>query len=301
MNRDFRFKPKEMTKELEIKDIIDWCYGDGAKVTDFIMTEWLLDALPTLYQQDEKIYEYNQFSQSWSKKSCTLFSPIGAISDLYNVEIALDTIKEWDADSYNHGRRKWEWWWLQLGCDHICNCWNNSKYWEEYGKVAYYSIDIRDNKLVKWVLDKRYTICTWYNWNAKYNNDKNADWILNGKEFGASTYWHAINLIWWIDTPSRVKDNYKGSKYNIYGVEHEISEIPCFFNRWFVITKVKEDNMEEIKRLNELKSKVILAIETNSEIRHLVNDKNYQSILHYTNDKNRKKLEDIEKELRKYL
>lgn len=301
MNRDFRFKPKEMAKELEIKDIIDWCYGDGAKVTDFIMTEWLLDALPTLYQQDEKIYEYNQFSQSWSKKSCTLFSPIGAISDLYNVEIALDTIKEWDADSYNHGRRKWEWWWLQLGVEHICNCWNNSKYWEEYGKVAYYSIDIRDNKLVKWVLDKRYTICTWYNWNAKYNNDKNADWILNGKEFGASTYWHAINLIWWIDTPSRVKDNYKGSKYNIYGVEHEISEIPCFFNRWFVITKVKEDNMEEIKRLNELKSKVILAIETNSEIRHLVNDKNYQSILHYTNDKNRRKLTDIDEQLAKYV
>ena len=301
MNRDFRFKPKGMAKELEIKDIIDWCYGDGAKATDFIMTEWLLDALPTLYQQDEKIYEYNQFSQSWSKKSCTLFSPIGAISDLYNVEIALDTIKEWDADSYNHGRRKWEWWWLQLGVDHICNCWNNSKYWEEYGKVAYYSIDIRDNKLVKWVLDKRYTICTWYNWNAKYNNDKNADWILNGKEFGASTYWHAINLIWWIDTPSRVKDNYKGSKYNIYGVEHEISEIPCFFNRWFVITKVKEDNMEEIKRLNELKSKVILAIETNSEIRHLVNDKNYQSILHYTNDKNRRKLTDIDEQLAKYV
>jgi hypothetical protein len=60
-----------------------------------------LDALPTLYQQDEIIYQYNQGTQTWSTKSCTLFSPIGAISDLFNVEIPLSTIKKWDDSSYS--------------------------------------------------------------------------------------------------------------------------------------------------------------------------------------------------------
>jgi hypothetical protein len=39
-----------------------------------------------------------------------------------------------------------------------------------------------------------------------------------------------------------------------------------------VYTKVSEDNLEEIKRLNEFKSKVLLAIETNSALWHLTND-----------------------------
>jgi hypothetical protein len=39
-----------------------------------------------------------------------------------------------------------------------------------------------------------------------------------------------------------------------------------------VFTKVAEDNLEEIKRLNELKTLVLNAIDTNSKMRHLVND-----------------------------
>jgi len=61
------------------------------------------------------------------------------------------------------------------------------------------------------------------------------------------------------------------------------------------------DKLEEIKRLNELKAKVVQVIELNSEIWHLVNDENYKSILHYTNDKNRKKLQDIDDQLKKYV
>ena len=82
------------------------CIGLGEKETDFILDEWLLDALPTLYQQDEIIYQYNQGTQTWSTKSCTLFSPIGAISDLFNVEIPLSTIKKWDDSSYSAWRMK---------------------------------------------------------------------------------------------------------------------------------------------------------------------------------------------------
>lgn len=293
--RDFRFKP---VKKMEYPQIIlDWCFWLGDKPTDYRLTEWLLDALPTLYQQDEKIYEYNQWGQDWSKKSCTLFSPIGAISDLWNIEISLSEIKERDQESYNQWRPKGEWWRVSMWVEHIVGCFNKA-YGKKLWKSAFYSIDLKDNHLVKKILDKRYSICTGYDWNASYNNDRNADWVLNWTTFGARTYGHAVSAIWSDKKyPARIKDNYYGRKYNIYEVEHEFSEIPCFFARWFVITKVKEDNLERLKELNEMNTLLEIMIENNSKMRHLTNDKNYRAELHNANELNRKKQKDVEKQL----
>jgi hypothetical protein len=57
-----------------------------------------------LYQQDEIRYEYNQNNQAWSKKSCTVFSAIGSVSDLWNYEVPLSEIKEYDTNTYSRGR-----------------------------------------------------------------------------------------------------------------------------------------------------------------------------------------------------
>lgn len=281
--------------------IISWCLGLWEKATDYKLTEGLLDALPTLYQQDDIIYEYNQFNQKWSQKSCTLFSPIWAISDLFNVEIPLETIKVWDNDSYNHWRKQGEGRWVQLGVEFIVDKRNNSDFAKKYGKVAYYSIDLKDNELLKRVLDKHYTVCTWYNGNAAYNNDKNSDWVLNGTSFWASTYWHAVSTIWSTKYPARIKDNYKWLKYNIYEVEHNFSQIPCFFERGYVLTKVAEDALEEVKRLNKMKTLTENMIKDNSEMWHLTNSENYRVKLHEMNDIHRKKLIDIEEQLKRYI
>lgn len=281
--------------------MINGCYWLGEKITDYRLTEGLLDALPTLYQQDEIIFQYNQWRQDWSKKSCTLFSPIWAISDLMNIEIPLSTIKVWDNGSYDKGRKEWEWWFVQLGVDYITNCYNGSDFWKKYWKVAYYSIDLKDNELVKRVLDKRYTICTWFQGNANYTNDKNKDGVLNGKEFGKSTYWHAINVIWSVNRyPARIKDNYVGTtKYNIYDVANNFSEIPCFYDRGYVITKVAEDKLEEMKRLNEMNTTTLILIENNSKMRHLTNDEKFREELHKQNNLLRSKQKDIENEIKK--
>lgn len=274
------------------------CLGLWDKPTDYILTEWLLDALPTLYQQDEIIYQYNQWTQSWSQKSCTLFTPMGAISDLFNVEIPLKVAEVWDTNSYSKGRVKDSWWYVAMWVDHICKEWNNSEYWKKYWQVAYYSIALKDNALVKWILDKRYTICTWYQWNSKYNNDKN-DWVLNWTEFWAATYWHAVGAIWWINSPARIKDNYyKTAKYNIYDVEHEFSEISCFYDRWYVITKVAEDNLERIKKLNKMKSLILNWIPVNSELWHETGSEFHRVKLHDMNTFYREWLDYIEWELK---
>lgn len=282
-------------------EIISGSLGLGEKTTDYILTEWLLDALPTLYQQDEEIYQYNQGTQKWSEKSCTLFSPIGAVSDLFNINIPLETIKVRDDGSYNHGRMRDSWWWVQLGVDYITKCYNDSPFSKTHWKVAYYSIDLKNDKLVKKVLDKRYTICTGYKWNADYNADKR-DGKLENTQFGVSTYGHAINVIWGIDTPSRIKDNYVGSvKYNIYGVAHEFSEIPCFYERGYVLTKVAEDNLEELKRLNEMNTVNELLMENNSKMRHLTNNQKLKDKLHDMNNQLRQTKIDIENEIKKRM
>lgn len=283
------------------KDIPNGCYGLWEKQTDYILTEWIADWLPTLYPQDEIIYEYNQWNQTRSQKSCTLFSPIWAISDLFNVEIPLNVIKKWDEDSYNNRRAKDSWWLVSSWVDHICKEWNDSEYGKKYGKVAYYKIDLKDNELVKKILEKRYTICWGYQWNWKYNSDYKADWVLNGTEFGASTYGHAIGIIWSTKYPARIKDNYKGRKYNIYEVSNWFDKLDCFYTSGYVITKVKDDAEEEIKRLNEIKAKLLVWIPNNSELWHLTNSKEYQEKLHDMNNTFRERLDYIDKRLKELV
>lgn len=132
------------------------------------------------------------------------------------------------------------------------------------------------------------------------------DDILNGTEFWKATYGHALSIRK-VDWKLSVKDNYKGrlcndgkTDCNIFELEHYPREISVFWSNWYIYTKVAEDALEEIKRLNTLKSKVVQVASLNSEIWHLVNDENYQNSLHKMNIENRKKLNDIEEQLQRY-
>lgn len=281
------------------EEIQNGCLWLWEKTTDYILTEWLLDNLPTLYQQDEKIFQYNQWANKRSSKSCTLFSPIWATSSLFNVEIPLWAIKERDQESYKHWRMKNQWRLVQMWVDFIVDCWNGSEFWKKYWNVAYYSVALKDYELMKKIHAKRYSICTWYQWNSTYNKDKN-DWILEWTEWWSYTYWHAIQTIRSInENPARIQDNYYGSaKFNIYDVKHKFSEIPAFYERWYVLTKVKEDNLERVKELNEFRTILIQTIANNSEMRHKTNDVAYQKELNVMNNKNRKKLQDIDEQLK---
>ena len=76
------------------------CLGTGNEITDYVLCDGDIDLLPNLYQQDNIRYEYNQSNQSWSKKSCTIFSAMGMVSDLMNYEFSLKELKEVDELSY---------------------------------------------------------------------------------------------------------------------------------------------------------------------------------------------------------
>lgn len=293
-----------------MEELENGCLGIGGQPTDYLICDGFEDALPTLYQQDDVIFEYNQSKQEWSKKSCTIFSAIGAISDLFNYQFTLDEIKEIDDISYTRGRFKNQGRRVQSAVKLVAD--RRNEHHSDLGKVAYYKIDTTNNELVDKILEKGYNIMTNLNGNTKYTLDYLQDAIVNDTDFGSATYWHALNLvtvnlkkIW---GKVCVKDNYKGRTTNngkldcnIYALEHYPSEISVFGVNGYIYTKVAEDALEDVKRLNEFKTNLQKAIDINSAMRHQTNDENYKSILHYVNEKNRKKLSDCEEQLKKYL
>ena len=278
---------------------INGCLWLWAENTDFLLSWWEVDNLPELTQQDTKIFEYNQ---SWTPH-CTLYSAFGAVSDLFNYEFTQKEIDEMVEESYKRGRIKWKWWYIKSAVNLVADYWN--EYHSDLGKVVYYRVSLYDTELVDKILEKNYTLCSWYRGDQKYNTDRN-DGILNWTSFWTSTYGHAVSRIG-RKGKRYIKDNYKWRKSwklptNVYQVEHTPAEMVkgnTYYADAYLFVKV--DNEAEVRRLETLKTECLNCIKELQNIYHLVNDTNFQWILHYTNEKLRKKVQDCEEQLKKYI
>ena len=288
-------------KPMEEKEI--WCLWIWESITDYQLCNGDIDLLPTLYRKDEIRFEYNQWNQDWSRNSCTIFAAIWMLSDLINYEFSLAEIKEVDELSYQdnpkyHTRTRWGGWYVKDAVDLVADRYNNSKLSDKYWKVAYYRISKYDNEIVENAIDKLYTI-DWNHWlNSDYTKDK-ADWMVDGTKFGTVTSWHSVDIINYQGQRS-VKNSYKGVKNNIYWLKNKLSQISNFGSYFYIYTLVKDWALEDIKRLNEFKTALQVAIELNSKIRHLTNDESFKNKLHDMNNVNRKKVEDCDAQLKKY-
>lgn len=287
-----------MEKEYEV---VDWCIGSGATPTDFVLCEWDWDLLPKLYEQDDVRYEYNQSNQDWSKVSCTIFSAMWAISDLMNYQFTLDELKEVDELSYTKGRIRWEWWWVKDAVNLAAKWWNEH-HWD-LGKVAYYRIS-KYSTLAEEALKKWYTLVTNFCPTSEYRADYRKDAVLNWNEFGNNCNWHAIDIIR-NDWHRSTKDSYKGRKTtdwtkdcNRYELVHSLPELTNYSQYLYIYTKVSENNYERVKELNEFKTLLVQTIDNNSTMWHLTNDTDYKNMLHKANNLNRRKLSDIDNQLK---
>ena len=284
---------------MAIKEEINGCLWIWEQATDYQLCNGDMDLLPMLYKKDEIRYEYNQWNQDWSRNSCTIFAAIWMLSDLINYEFSLDEIKEVDELSYTRWRIRGWWWWVQSAVKLVADRYNESELSKKYWKVAYYRISKYDNDIIEDTIGKLYTI-DWNHWlNADYTKDRQ-DWMIDGTDFWTTTSWHSVDIIC-KDWQRSVKNSYKWVKNNIYWLRNPLSKLTNFWIYFYVYTLVKEDNFEEIKRLNEFRTNLLNAIELNSKMWHQTKDTNYQSILHYMNEKNRKKLQDCDNELKKYI
>lgn len=286
-----------LIKKYTMENIESWCLWIGEQTTDYLLCEWDIDTLPELTKQDEERYQYNQWKNEWSKCSCTIFAAAGMLSDLKNYEFSEKQLREMDELSYTMWRIRGQWWYVQSAVKCVADRWNESDLSKTHWKVAYYRISKYEDNVIQWALDKLYTLDTNYSWNQDYNNDYKDNWVLDGTEFRPSTYGHSIDVI--LEKWKRsVKDNYYWRKYNIYELKNKISEINCFWSYLYIYTNV--ENLEEVKRLNELKTECLNCIASLWSIWHKTNDSNFQWILHYTADKLRAKVKDCDNELRKY-
>ena len=281
------------------------CLGTWESDRDYVLCEWDIDLLPELYKQDQIRYEYNQWNQNWSKLSCTIFAAVWMLSDLMNYEFSIDEIKEIDNLSYDnpnyHPRKKWEWWWVKDAVDLVAKRWNEK---HPDNKVAYYRVS-KYSDMVDKITQLWYTMDTNYCPTVEYAKDYYLDWVLNWYEFWIKTNGHSVCVI--NDWVRKIKDNYKGRKnpdwkdVNIYEVKNQIAKITNYWAYLYVYTKVAEDHMQEIKRLNEIKAKCNVIIDHLGELWHMVNDTNFQGILHYTANKLRAKINDANEQLKKYI
>lgn len=288
-----------MTEEKEVL----WCLWIGEEDTDYVLCSWDIDLLPTLYQQDNIRYQYNQQNQKWSQVSCTIFAAMGMVSDLMNYEFSLDELKEVDELSYEKGRVRGKGWYVKSAVDLVRKRWNEKH--RDLWMIAYYRVS-KYNPDFDWILQKWYTLDGNMCPTGEFKKDVYTDAVLDWKDFWKETNWHSLCAIW--DNHRAIKDNYKGRKTydgtkdsNVYELKHRINEISNFWQWFYIYTKVQEDNLEEIKRLNEIKVKCNLIINHLGDLWHMVNDSNFQWILHYTAERLRKKIEDANKELKKYI
>lgn len=279
-----------------MEELENGCLGLGEQATDYLLCEWDIDSLPELTLQDNKRYQYNQNKRERSRKSCTIFAAAGMLSDLMNYEFSEAQLKEMDELSYQRWRVRNTWWYVQSAVKCVADWWNDSELSKTMWKVAYYRISKYDDTTIQWALDKLYTLDTNFNGNQNYNKDYKADWMLDGTDFGAATYGHSVGII--NENGQRsVKDNYYWRQYNIYGLKNEISKIKCYGSYLYIYTKV--DNLAEIKRLNEIRTKLLAWIPLNSELRHLTNSQPYKKKLHDMNNTFRERLDYIDNELKK--
>lgn len=276
-----------------------WCLGLGAESTDYVLCNGDSDLLPTLVQKDEIRYEYNQYKYTWSYTSCTVFAAMWMLSDLFNIPFTYDEIKEVDEMTYTTEkypqRVRWQWYWVKYAVA-IAGDWWNVKHPDK--QVAYYKISKYDDEIIENALKKLYTLDWNYHPTEAYNKDRE-DWMIDWTDFWTQTNWHSVDIIS-KEGQRSVKDSGSRPERNIYWLKNKLSQISNYWPYFYIFVPVN-DKLEEIKRLNEFKTNLVNTIALNSAMWHQTNDTNYQSILHYANEKNRKKLQEIESELKKYM
>jgi hypothetical protein len=250
------FRELLYAKYKPMEENVLWCLGDWAENTDYVLCNGDSDLLPPLVKKDEIRYSYNQYKNKRSYVSCTIFAAVWMLSDLMNYEFSYDEIKEIDELSYERWRIRGQWWYVQSAVKLVADRWNEKM----DRKVAYYRISKYDNEIIENVIGKLYTI----DWNmhpTKEWSEDRKDWMIDGTDFGTQTSWHSVGVVK-KDWQRSVKDS---GSMPYYWLKNKLSAITNFWAYFYVYVPV-EDNLERIKKLNEMKAKIVNWMGVNSEL-----------------------------------
>lgn len=281
---------------------VNGCLWDWHKETDFLLTSGEVEWLPELVMQDAIRFDYNQWKQTWSKSSCSIFCAVGMMSDLWNYKFSLDEIKEIDDKSYTLWRRKGWWWYTRSAVELVCNWWNE-KFPNK--KTAYYSVLFKDDDKCNKLMNKNYNLAVSFDYTTDYVLDVNDNWNID-RAIQSEYAWvsHCVNEII-EDWQKKIKDNYAWSKHQYYNLNvsnKALYDNDIFHTRAYVYLKVWENNLSELKRLEKVKTACLNALEYNSQLRHATNSQELKDKLHeineYIRNNNLKYIEEMTQKLR---
>lgn len=281
------------------------CLGDWYEEWDFLLTEADIYNLPELVYQDDIRFDYNQGKQSWSLKSCSIFAAVWAMSDLWNYEFSLDEIKEIDSMSYDRGRVQGQGWYTKNAFKLVCDWWN-----KKYPKkpTAYYAVLFANDEKCNMAMEKNYNLWVSFNYTVDYSLDYGENGEIDRAKSGQKRLiGHCVNEII-KDGRKQIKDNYKGSKSQYYKINVSNKDLydAGIYHTWaYLFTKVWENNLGELKRMEKVKTACLNALENNSNLWHETNDENLKKKLHdlneYIRNNNLKYIEEMTQKLRIYV
>ena len=171
-------------------------------------------------------------------------------------------------------------------------------YQDKLGMYAYRAVDLARNlwnknneekvitlrinmgsKTMEEVLDKGYSIATWYKGNADYNQDK-ADWHLDGTEFGSATYGHMIRIT--KKGKHYVVDNYyEGKDWDeddqVYSLEdlYALIDNDVYFDNGYIFIFKNDIMTQQDKDIAEVKYALENDISNNPQILEDVKNGDY--------------------------
>lgn len=267
-----------------IEELENGCLWDWYEETDFLLTEADIYTLPELYTQDTIRYNYNQWKQDWSKKSCSIFAAVWALSDLKNYKFDLSTIREIDTESYKRWRVSWQWRYTKNA---FALAWERRNKNFPKDPVAYYAVLFANDSKCNMIMEKNYNLWVSFNYTDDYVADYWDNWEIDrAVKWRKKLVWHCVNEII-KDERKQIKDNYDWSKSQYYKINVSNADL---YNAWiyhtraYVFTNVKEDNLWELKRFERVKAAALNALEANSTLRENTNSKQLKNSLHKTNE-----------------
>ena len=242
-----RYSREQLTIQ---EDNSDDAFGDELD-EDILLLEWeseLLRKLSKVRTQDNIIHSYNQYLQKETTSACTLYSPISAISSLYNKLFTKDDIMSmWNYAVKNYWYKQWVGNYAETGVKAVCKRWNESN---PSQKVVYFKT-YHWSEEAKIALEKWYALCSSIGGNSKYNEDR-YDGVLNLKDHWKQTYWHAIP-VYKVDGKYTVADSL--AMIPRYTLEHSPQEIKAFRPNCYVILPEREVGAKILKAIEKIRAK----------------------------------------------
>lgn len=267
----------------------DWIFSDFGEVL------WMVKKMPKL---DLIIKNYSQYVNPRHYTWCTLMWAINTFATINNIDFSQQEIDNIYYAYEKQWRTPWSpwarWWWAK--------CMANYRNEKNPNDKLFYFIEDIFSESVDIVLEKLWIIWISIRVDSKYRKDVRDNLKLDWMDFLLS-WWHATAMM-------KIKDKYycvdsipKTNKisndpamiYEIGDLEkirHLLkknnlrSDVHIFImERW-----LKETDPVEKKRLEDFKSLLETAIETNSKLRHITNSDEEKKERNRQNDYNRSKL-----------